>query len=114
VIGSTEEAIRILLKWHADSSKVRMTFANDNTFVTCHGKVYSVEDRSWIWCIGDEIGDEIRFDLEGAVSIALTNSGSAPWSFEPLTDVMDEFVSVTWADGTRLYLVREKRPCAII
>ena len=114
VISSTEEAIRILVKWHTDSSKVRVTFANDKIFVTCHGEVYSVDDPSWIWCIGDEIGDEMRFNLEGAMSIASTNSSSAPGSFEPSTDVMDDFVSVTWADGTRLYLVRERRPCTII
>lgn len=114
VNSPTEEAIRILLEWHANSSKVRMTFANDNIFVTCHGRVYNAGDPSWIWCIGDETGDEMRFDLEGAVSIALTSSGSTLRTLDSMIDAVDEFLSVTWADGARLYLVREKRRGTIV
>lgn len=114
LLTSKERAVRVLLKWHVNSSKVRVTLATDNMFITCHGHVYRVDEPSWIWCVGDEVGDEIRFNLERALSVALTNSNDVPTRLKFSTAAIDEFVSITWADGTRLNLVTEKQTCPTI
>ena len=106
----TERVLRILIKWQTNSAKLRIKLATDNVFMSCRGRVYSVEDRSWIWCIGDGLEHETRFDLEGAAIIESTNCDKAPERFDSVTDMTDEFVSITWADGTRLNLVTEHNP----
>jgi hypothetical protein len=109
MISRTEEATRILQQWQANSSKLRVVFGNNCTLVACHCRVHSVDDASWIWCTGDEVGDEIRFDLTGAISIELINCDNVADKFEFLAELVDQSVSITWADGTRLNLVKEKR-----
>lgn len=109
VSSLTERAAYILKQWQESSSKLRVVFGNNYTLVTCHCRVHSVDDASWVWCTGNEVGDEIRFDLTGAMSIELINCDNIAEEFDFLEDLVDESVSITWADGTRLNLVRERR-----
>jgi hypothetical protein len=109
VIPSAKHAIRILRSWQRQSSKLRLVLGNNHSLLTCHCTIHSVEDASWIWCVGTEKGDEVRFDLAGALSIALINCDVEAERDSFMAETADEAVSVTWADGTRLKLVHEKR-----
>ncbi|HTD21783.1 MAG TPA: hypothetical protein VK738_03965 [Terriglobales bacterium] len=108
MISSTEEAILILKKWQSSSRELRMVFGSNHALMTSYGKVQSVDDPSSIWCIGEEMGAEIRFDLAAAGSVAFIDSGGVPEGLEFLSGIIDESISMVWADGTRLNLVAEK------
>jgi hypothetical protein len=60
-----------------------------------------------VWCVGEEGGDEVRFDLTGAMSIESANCDGVPDGFESFTNVMNESLSIVWTDGTRLHLMTE-------
>ena len=71
--------------------------------------VHNVDNPSAIWFVGDEMGDEIRFDLAAADSVAFIDTRGLPGAFKPLFgDSLDEFVSIVWKDGSRLNLAKEK------
>jgi hypothetical protein len=54
------------------------------------------------------VNEEIRFDLAGATSVALINCSDVPEELDCVADLADEALSITWPDGTRLNLVKEK------
>lgn len=76
--------------------------------MTSHGRVRDVSNPASVWFVGDEIGAEIWFDLTGATSIQFVASDGLPEGFSALSELVDEFISVMWDDGTRLSLVKEQ------
>ena len=108
IISGTEEAIRVLQKWQAESSELRAVFGSACFLMAGRCTLFSVSDAAWVWCIGNEFGEEVRFDLTSARAIDLINCEKAPEG-HGFSEPYDKVVAVSWADGTRLHLIHENR-----
>ena len=108
IFSARQEAVRILQEWQAESSQLRAVFGSAYFLMAGRCTVFSVSDVAWVWCIGNKLGEEIRFDLTSANAIDLINCETAPEGLG-LSEPYDKVVAVAWADGTRLHLIHQNR-----
>ena len=110
MVSSADKAISVFKRWASDSARLRLVLGTDGARMTFRGKVFRITNSS-IWCVGNEAGNELVFDLMGAETISFADAQGAlggSESSEPI--VVDDLVAIVFKNGARLVLLNEPHP----